>query len=217
MLVPEKGRKGELMISTVKENIYTCIKMNLDQVAMCVFGAMMVFCGAASGSDIILLCLSIFSAGLYLYLIYNMFYEMGQKDGIKIEAERLTYNKYKALWISLFANSLNFLLGILTVVSKALIKGADMFRTLSELSASEGAALSPQWAIEAFEILNIITKAIQCMYVGILKVCFSGNVFALLIIPMPAVITAVVAYRLGIKFCNGVRGSASKKERYKSK
>ena len=112
------------MIATIKENIYTCVKMNLDQVAMCLFGGMMTLAGAASGSETILVLLSSFSILFYLYLLYAMFYEIGQKDGIRINAQRLIYNKYKALWISLFANTLNFVLGIGTVVFKALINAS---------------------------------------------------------------------------------------------
>ena len=203
------------MIRTIKENYYTAIKMNLDQVVMCVFGGMMSLSGAATGKDSIVVLLSLFSILFYLYLLYAMFYEIGQKDGIRINAQRLAYDKFKAFWIALFANSLNFLLGICTVVFKALIKGVSMTQNLAELSHDAASAVGPSWAVSAYETCHTIAKAIQCMYVGVLRVFFSGNVYALLFTPIPAIIVSVVAYKLGVKYCDGFINRKNKSERYK--
>ncbi len=180
------------------------------------FGAMMAMTGAASGSNTILALLSILSIVFYLYLIYVMFYDMGQKDGIKINSQRLAYYPYKALWISLFANTLNFLLGILTVLFKAIINGVQMTQNLASLTAEQVSALNPSWAVQAYQICDTLSKAIQFMYVGVLKVFFSGNVFILLVIPLPSVIIATLAYKLGVKYCNGFKKKSKKpEERYK--
>lgn len=203
------------MIRTIKENLYTAIKMNLNQAAMCVFGGMMSFAGVASKSDTVLALLSAFSIVFYLFLIYAMFYEMGQKDGIKINAQRLRYEPFKVLWISLFANSLNFLLGILAVVFKAIVNGGE--HLLHNMANYDISTLHPAWALDAYRICDTLAKAIQIMYAGVLKVLFSANVFALVIIPIPAVLVAVFSYRMGVKYCNGFGKKSDKKkeERYK--
>ena len=190
--------------------------MCLDQVVMCVFGAMMTFAGGASKSDTILALLSAFSVIFYLYLLYMMFYDIGQKDGIRINAQRMAYDKFKPLYIALFANSINFLLGILTVVFKAFIRDASGNNVLlTNLQNFTEDALSPAWAVSAYAACDQLAKLIQIMYSGLLKVFFSGNVFMLLVIPIPAIVIAVVGYNLGVKFCDGIKRKDKKANRYK--
>lgn len=206
------------MIRTIKENMYTAVKVILYQVAMCMFGATMSFAAARAESDIILALVSIFSIVFYLFLIYVIFYEQGQKDGIKINAQRLRYDRFKALWISLFANSINILLGVLATVGKLFINGGE--HILHNLSNYAEETLSPAWAVDMYEIFSTLSKAVQIMYAGVLKVFFEGNVFMLIAIPLPAIAVSVISYKLGVKFCSGFRnpegrGQKKKEERYK--
>lgn len=204
------------MIRTIKENYYLAVKMLLDQVVMCVFGAMMSFAGAASKSDTILALLSAFSVIFYLYLIYAMFYDVGQKDGIKINSNRLVYDKLKPLYIAIVANSLNFLLGLLAVIFKAFIRDLNGNNVLlTNLHSFTEDMLTPGWAISAYNICHELANVIQIMYSGLLKVLFSGNVFMLIVIPIPAVLIAVIGYNLGVRFCDGIKSKNKSKSRYK--
>ena len=204
------------MANFFKENGYTVIKMLGDQIVLSMLGGTLALAAGMAGSNLLLVGLSVFSILFYLFVIYSLFYEMGQKDGIRINAGRLRLNKYKALVIALCANLINFILGALVVFFKSMINGVGINQNLSALTDEQALALTPSWAVNAYESLNTITKAIQCMYVGVLKVFFSGNVVVLLFIPIPAVITSVVAYRLGIKYCDGFSNKKAKAERYKS-
>ena len=204
------------MANFFKENGHTVIKMILYQIVLSMLGGMLALAGSATGSNFLLAGFSIFSILFYLYLISTIFYEMGQKDGIRINAGRLRLSKYKALIIAVCANLINFILGALVVFFKSMINGVSLNQNLSSLTEEQALALTPSWAVNAYESLNTVTKAIQCMYVGVLKVFFSGNVVVLLFIPIPAIITAVIAYRLGVKYCEGFSNSKRKAERYES-
>ena len=204
------------MANFFKENGHTVIKMFLYQIVIGMLGGNLTLAASTTGSDILIAVFSIFSILFYLYLISTIFYEIGQKDGIRINAGRLRLNKYKVLIISVCANLINFILGALVVLFKSMINGVDLNQNLSALTAEQVSALTPSWAAAAYKSLDTIAKAIQCMYVGVLKVFFSGNVVVLLFIPIPAVITSVVAYRLGIKYCEGFVNRKSKAERYEN-
>ena len=201
-----------------KENGYQVVKMMLNQVALSMFGGMLVLAGASAKSDLLIAILSILSIVFYMYLLYSMFYDLGQKDGIRINANRLRYDKLKALKIAAVANLINFALGTVTIVFKSLINGLGILQNVEALTEAEQALLGPTWAVNVYSLFNTITRAVQAMYVGVLKVFFPGNPFALLIIPIPAIIIAVVGYRLGVKYCDGFRNKEkSAKERYAEK
>ena len=203
------------MANFFKENGHTVIKMFLYQIALSMLGGMLAMTGSMAGSDILIAGFSIFSILFYLYLISTIFYEMGQKDGIRINAGRLRPERFKALIIAVCANLINFILGALVVFFKSMINGVTLGQNLSSLTEEQALALTPSWAVTAYESIHTITKAIQCMYVGVLKVFFSGNVVVLLFIPIPAIVVSVVAYCLGVKYCEGFSNRKSKAERYK--
>ena len=204
------------MFRFLKENSYQVVRVFLYQIALSFFGGMLALAGGASGSDLVLAGVSLLSVVFYLYLIFSLFYDNGQKDGIRVDAGRLKDNKIKGFAIAGAASVINFLLGVLTVIFKSLIKDVALGQNLSSLTEEQASALAPKWAASAYEITHTIAKAIQCMYVGIMKVFFSGNVIILLIIPIPAIITAGVAYRLGVRYCKGFSKKKMQAERYKN-
>jgi len=203
------------MLNFFKQNGYIMVKIVLYQIAMSMFGGMLVLAGAQIRSDALIAILSIFSIVFYLYLLYVTFYEIGQKDGIRIKAGRLKFDGVKYFLIALCAGSVNFIFGILTVIFKSLINNVSLFQDVSSL----GEVASPAWAANAYELFNTLTRAIQAMYVGVLRAFFPGNVLMLLVIPIPAVIVVGVSYRLGVKYCDGFIKSKKEKngERYAEK
>jgi len=198
-----------------KDNGYQVVKMMLNQIALSMFGGMLVLAGAMAKSDILIAVLSILAIVFYMYLLFSMFYDLGQKDGIRINANRLRYDKYKAFKIAIVANLINFILGALTVLFKSLINGLGILQDVQMLTEAEQQLLSPAWAVNMYSFFNTITRAIQAMYVGVLRVFFPGNIFTLLVIPVPAIIIAVIGYKLGVKYCNGFKNKEkNSKERY---
>ncbi len=177
-----------------KKNGYQVIRLCLYQFGMTLFG--LVVAMATSSSDALILWTGVFSALFYLYLIYSLVYELGQKDGIRIEAGKRQYKPLTGFVLSLAANSLNILLGILSFVGK----------TVYDASAAE-------WAGQMYGIANTVAKFIQGMYVGILKTFLMDVSFANLLTPIPGIIVCTVAYILGVKYCHGVKQPKEKKEK----
>lgn len=177
-----------------KKNGYQVIRLCLYQFGMTLFG--LVVAMATSSSDALILWTGVFSALFYLYLIYSLVYELGQKDGIRIEAGKRKYNALKGFWLALAANSLNILLGILCFIGK----------TVYDTNAAE-------WAGEMYGVANTIAKFIQGMYVGILKSFLMDVSFANLLTPIPGIIVCTIGYILGVKYCHGVRQPKEKKEK----
>ena len=182
-------------MDSYKKNGYQVIRLGLYQFGMTLFG--LVVAMATSTSDTLVFWTGVFSALFYLYLIYSLVYELGQKDGIRIEAGRRKYNPLRGFWLSLAANSLNILLGILSFV------GMTVYN-----------ASSAKWALELYGVANTIAKFIQGMYVGILKTPLLMDAsFANLLTPIPAVIVCTFGYILGVKYCNGVKKAKEKSEK----
>ena len=177
-----------------KKNGYQVIRLSLYQFGMTLFG--LVVAMATSSSDTLILWTGVFSALFYLYLVYSLVYELGQKDGIRIEAGKRKYNPLRGFWLALAANSLNILLGILSFVGKVVYD-----------------ANAAEWAGQMYGIANTVAKFIQGMYVGILKTFLMDVSFANLITPIPAIIVCTIGYILGVKYCHGVKEPKEKKEK----
>jgi hypothetical protein len=96
----------------------------------------------------------------------------------------------------------------MAIVGKACIREVSM---LERLEGYDGDALTPSWAVQLYEIGNTGARFIQAMYTGLIRSVAPGNVFMLLVIPLPAILLCAVAYPLGVRYCNGI--SSSKKRR----
>lgn len=198
-----------------KENIYTIVRMIIYQLAMSIFGFSMSM--ACAKNRTLLLVSGIFAVGLYLFLLYFMMYEIGQKDGIKIDGGRLAYKPMKGFFIALVANSVNILLSVLAIFGKAMINGLGFFERIAQLSPAESAALSPSWAVNLYSVCDFAARFLQCMYTGVAKILMPDNVLSLALMPLPGIIVAAAAYPLGVKFCMGIRAKdkADRSDRYR--
>ncbi|MBQ8743228.1 MAG: hypothetical protein IJZ03_07650 [Clostridia bacterium] len=174
---------------------YQIVRLCLYQFGMTLFG--LVVAMATRSPKALFIACGIFSALFYLYLIYSLVYELGQKDGLRIEAGRRTYKPLTGFWLALAANSLNILLGILSFIGKTVFD-------------ANGAA----WAENLYGIANAAAKFIQGMYVALLTLIMDAS-YANLLTPIPGIIVCTVAYILGVKYCHGVRPpKEEKRDRY---
>ncbi len=178
-----------------KKNGYQVVRLCLYQFGMTLFGLVVAMATVAS-SDALVFWTGVFSAFFYLYLIYSLVYELGQKEGIRIEAGRRKYKPLTGLWLSLSANALNILLGILTFIGK-LVYDAN----------------GAEWAGQLYGTSNTIAKFIQGMYVAILREFFMDASYANLLTPIPGIIVCTVGYILGVKFCHGMGPKKEKKKK----
>lgn len=168
-----------------KDNSYNIFKMFINQIGMTIFG---IAISLATPNDTFFLLSSIFAAGFYMVLLYTMTWDIGYEEKIKIDAGRLEYNRFKGLYMSLFANIPNFIIAILTLVG---FYGASAYKG--------GTPISPSWAAQTYGVGKLIGSVIEGMYSGINYVVFNFNPWAYLLIILPSLITCTVAYIAGVK------------------
>jgi len=92
------------------ENGYSVLKLYINQIAMSVFGIMVVM--ASAQSDLLILLASFLAVGLYLFIIYSMMWEAGAKAAAKtLRAEDAGVKKIKTPLLIVFFGSLFNILG----------------------------------------------------------------------------------------------------------
>jgi len=169
---------------------YSIVKMFINQIAIAIFGTSLTFAtvsahGDSNSFDTFTLVVSIFSACFYLFLIYNMAWEIGAKDKISVDVKKKPYRPYLGFVLSLLANIPNLIL-------------VGIF-----------AATSFSGSVEAQSIVRIISCFANGMYFGLMtvvRVLFNGEWLQLqvfwvsfLIAILPAVFASGIAYYLGHK------------------
>ena len=97
-----------------KENSYNILKMLLNQLGIGILALVMTM--ATHQNDQLYFLTSIFCIIFYLYLLYTMTYDLGEKDKPAIDAGRKPFDRFKGLKISLFANAINILCGVMIFV-----------------------------------------------------------------------------------------------------
>lgn len=204
-----------MMKQFLKDNSYHSVRMLINQIVMTMFSLMLIFAVTTWGdradagtalNDGLLAGVSVFSILFYLYLLYYMCYEMGQKDGIRIEGGRMHPIPWKGFMLSLIANIPNLLMGLLELIGKIAIKGSSLFADVSMLEAP-----TPEWAVNLFSVCHSLARFGQGMYIGIGSVWFRNIGFYDLLIPVPAILVCTFSYMLGVKYCNGFLKPAPKK------
>lgn len=170
------------------ENCYNVVKLFLNQIALSMLGFVMAM--ATQNAHIVLRVLvGVFCIVFYLWILYVMMYEMGQKDGIKIQSGRLHYAKYKGFWIAFLANIPNIIIGILNFI------GGLGYEIIGVTVKS--------WAAELYFVANAIGKVIQAVYLPLISAILNNEYWTLLVTPVFPIVVCMVAYRLGVKYCDG--------------
>ncbi len=184
-----------------KKQGYQVVRLGLYQFGMTLFGLVVAMAtrDPENMRSPLFIGSGIFSALFYLYLIYSLVYELGQKDGIRIEAGKREYKPLTGLWLALAANGLNILLGILSFIGKVIFDHSGAL-----------------WAGQLYGVANAIAKFIQGMYVALMTLLMDVS-FANLLTPIPGLIVCTLAYILGVKYCHGVRPPKKKEDRYAPK
>ena len=142
-----------------KDGADTIVRLIVTQLGMTMFGLMVtmttrVLPGAADKTrDPMLLVVSFFSVIMYLFILYTHIWEKGAKDRIKFDGGRMEKQPLKGLYLSLVANSVNILLGIIMCLTYYLGNAADSVGSLS---------------YQIFGSANDIARLIQGMYTGII-------------------------------------------------
>ena len=185
-----------------KEHLYDIVKLYVNQIGITIFS---IFLMSAVGSiedeslsNTLSIIVSVFSILFYLVLIYNVVWELGAKDRIRIDSGRYQAKPMKGLVMSLWANLPNFVLaGVAAIFGIIFVAGGA------------------EWAASPFLILFMLVKFHAAMYVGVIQglspalpsATSDVSVFAdalvedvwFLLIPLVAVLVAHLSYWLGTK------------------
>ena len=142
-----------------KENSYDIVRLYINQFGITIFSLMLYF-SVSIVNDVnwtltLYLLVSVFSTLFFFALIYYASWEFGAKDRIRIDSGRMVYNRYKGLFLGLFAGVPNFLFAILSILGKGihLLSGIGFFDVI-------------------FSISNILLRFTSAMYMGVLKFVF---------------------------------------------
>ena len=173
------------MLNFLKARSYDAVKMFVTQCAISIFGLVLSLASLMAKNETLRLGCSIFAILFYLFLIYTSAWELGSKDHIPVQYGHKPYRPYTGLWISLLANSLNFLLAVF-LLSGVLI---DACKPLGNMS--QAIAIMTQGMYAGLLALDVGSEAQPMMLNQLWYMYF--------IIPLPALLTSWVGYYFGIK------------------
>lgn len=180
------------MIKTIKDNYYMVIKILLNQIGMDFFGLVLYIASTAAGQGestntgyIMKIVTSIFSVIFYLVLLYTMTRDEGLKDEIRIEAGRMHPQPLKFFWLSLCANSINILLGVIITI-------------VNILTAMLGDAIPYVFGEVGAVCITLVTLT-EGMYTGLLSTVLSTNGLVCIAITIPSILVCTYGYIIGTK------------------
>lgn len=192
----------------LKENFDNILKLYINQIGVAIFSMFLYTAAGAIDSEYSLITkvfISLFSILFYCVLIYNVAWEIGAKDKIRIDAKRLERTPSKGIKIGLWSNSLNFL-----VIGIALI--LYVLYAITNVQAFHS----------IFAILNLIFRFFVSMYLGVIQgicVVFESNEHlywisqTVLYIVFSGVSAAIIhlSYILGLKDWRIIKKSNARK------
>ena len=169
-------------------------RLLINQVGMTIFGLVltMAVMRSTGNNPTLTVAVSIFSILFYLCLIYNVMWEEGARNIIRIKAGRMARVRGFSLKSALFASVPNLVLAFLLFVSYFLAFpcGLDFARSI-------------------YGILHIVLALFEAMYVGLFSIILDAfpdvavqSLVACglyLLSSLPMVLVSMVAYRLGEK------------------
>ena len=177
------------------------VMLYVNQIAMSVFGIMVIGAAGSREGDTLLLLASVLSVGLYLFIIYSMMWEAGAKAAAKtLRAEDSGVKKIETpFFIVLFGSAFNIVCYSIYTVSR--ITGAE---------AAGG-------------MVEILIRLTNFIYMGFESLLYRENIvmrvepyyFFLTLVPLFAV--GIGAYYLGASEISVLRKLGFKPNKSKSK
>ena len=172
------------MKAFLRDHSYDAVKMFLNQFATAVFGFVLALASSKAQNAVLRNVTSGFAIAFYLFLLYTMTWEIGFRDKNAVDNGRKEKKPLTGLWISLLANSINFLLGIFIMLGS--LTNVSVFGKIGGVCAS-------------------IAVLIEGMYTGVLanhvapETPLNSFWWVYLLLPVPALVTCLIAYILGTK------------------
>jgi hypothetical protein len=180
----------------IKDNFYEIVRLYINQIGIAIFSLVLYTAVGMIDSDVkttIKIVISVFAILFYVFLLYNVMWENGAKDIIKIEAGRMEKRAAKGFLMGLAANIPNFIVAGICTFSQAMFMANSV-----EAYKTVGA------------VFNLIMRLFMSMYIGVLQGIFAPfesntDLFFLLqsagflLFPFVAILAAHFGYRMGLK------------------
>ena len=163
------------------ENKKIIRKLILNQFIAAFFGLTLVLSASAADSikDKLEMLMSIIAVLFFMFLIYNILWEKGGEDRIRIDGGRQRYSVLKGLWISLIANIPNFIIASVIIIAKPF-------------------AETQSWAGTMYLVGRTASLIWEAMYAGLIGYFAPFNPIAHLLIIFPSLLTCTLAYYFGV-------------------
>ena len=177
---------GVFVKSFFNKYSYSIIMMMVNQFVISIFGAGLAMATMTTDNDTLTAVVSVFAILFYLFLLYNMTWEIGAKDRISVDSGKKPYRPHTGLIMALLANIPNFILAIVYTIAYPFMS-------------------TQSWAGNTAAVCKVISLFIQGMYRGVLSVTklFESSLstywWTYFIIIIPAVATCWLAYYVGHK------------------
>ena len=170
---------------------YSTVKMFLYQFAISMFGSTLAMATTSSKNATMTIIVSICAVLFYLFLLYVLIWEVGAQDKISVDVGKKEYKPMTGFIMALIANAFNFIIAIIfTVGYPSLARGGE-------------------WGSNLCAVMKVFLFIFEGMYLGLLtaiRIPVSGVMQQLnnlwwpyFLIPLPAILTAGIAYYLGHK------------------
>lgn len=166
-----------------KKHSYDMMKMFLNQFAVAIFGLVLALATGMAKNDTLQIVSSVGAILFYMFLLYAMTFEIGSKDKTSVEYGRIKARPLTGLYISLCANSINFLLAILITLG---------YVSNSQFLSNVGGGAA------------VAALLLEGMYTGVLAINVGGiplnaMVWPFFAIILPALLISTVGYYFGMK------------------
>ena len=165
------------------DNSRTITKMLLNQFGAAFMGLMIT--AAASANEWLRLFASCFATVFYLVLLYNVIWERGGQDRIRVDGGRAAYKPMTGFLISLTANIPSIILGVLVIIGY--------------IFGSADGPFAYEWGGNLYAVSNVITRLWNAMYIGIIQTYSPNNPIIHLLHVIPALFVTSFGYFLGLK------------------
>ena len=178
----------------IKENSYDIVKFFIYQIGIAVFSLTLAIPLAAAvdekNDSIVQLCVSILAVAFYFMLVYTVSWEHGATDRIRIDAGKVSLDKYKGAKIAFIACVPNVILSVIAIFASLLYIEGNAWNTVL------GLVLAILGLIESMYLgaVQFISGA-----VGNESTVYLINSICYLVFPVIIVIASHLGYTFGDK------------------
>ncbi len=182
-----------------KQNSYDIIRLLINQIGITIFSLVLYTAlgmvnlddGTKLGLNV---TLSVFSMLFYFSLLYTVAWDWGAKDKIRIDAGRMSPDKFKGAKMAIFANLPNFILTCICFTTFAIYLIFDSATVAYSISS----------------VFNIFVRLLMSMYLGLLMGIFKplsenldmyyfAQAIGYFIVPWLAISATQLGYYFGTK------------------